>query len=47
MHAIIKFNDGMIKIIAHDTTMEVPIFNSIYADKKKMIKTKNKYTKIK
>ena len=40
VHAIIKFNDGMIKIIAHDTTMEVPIFNSIYADKKKMIKTK-------
>ena len=40
VHAIIKFNDGMIKIIAHDTTMEIPIFNSIYADKKKMIKTK-------
>ena len=39
VHAIIKFNDGMIKIIAHDTTMEVPIFNSIYADKKKMLKT--------
>ena len=39
VHAIIKFNDGMIKIIAHDTTMEIPIFNSIYADKKKMIKT--------
>jgi 1-deoxy-D-xylulose-5-phosphate reductoisomerase len=29
----------MIKIIAHDTTMEIPIFNSIYADKKKVIKT--------
>ena len=39
VHAIIKFNDGMIKIIAHDTTMEIPIFNSIYPDKKKMIKT--------
>ena len=39
VHAIIKFNDGMIKIIAHDTTMEIPIFNSIYADKKKVIKT--------
>ena len=39
IHAIIKFNDGMIKIIAHDTTMEIPIFNSIYADKNKIIKT--------
>ena len=29
----------MIKIIAHDTTMEIPIFNSIYADKNKIIKT--------
>ena len=39
VHAIIKFNDGMIKIIAHDTTMEIPIFNSIYTDRKKIIKT--------
>ena len=30
IHAIIKFNDGMIKIIAHETTMEIPIYNSIY-----------------
>ncbi|WP_440914606.1 1-deoxy-D-xylulose-5-phosphate reductoisomerase [Candidatus Pelagibacter sp.] len=35
VHAIIRFNSGMIKIIAHDTTMEIPIFNSIYLDKKK------------
>ena len=34
VHAIIKFNSGMIKIIAHDTTMEIPIFNSIYQNKK-------------
>ena len=37
IHSIIKFNDGMIKIIAHDTTMEIPIFNSIYNDTKKNI----------
>ena len=37
IHSIIKFNDGMIKIIAHDTTMEIPIFNSIYYDTKKNI----------
>ncbi len=30
IHAILIFNDGMIKIIAHDTTMEIPIFNSLY-----------------
>ena len=34
VHAIIKFNSGMIKIIAHDTTMDIPIFNSIYQGKK-------------
>ena len=34
VHAIIKFNSGMIKIIAHDTTMEIPIFNSIYQNNK-------------
>ena len=34
VHAIILFNSGMIKIIAHDTTMEIPIFNSIYQNKK-------------
>jgi 1-deoxy-D-xylulose-5-phosphate reductoisomerase len=27
VHAMIKFNNGMIKIIAHDTTMTIPIFN--------------------
>ena len=39
IHAIIKFNDGMIKIIAHDTNMKIPIFNSLYDSKNKMIKT--------
>ena len=34
VHAIIRFESGMIKIIAHDTTMEIPIFNSIYNNKK-------------
>ena len=41
IHAILKFNDGMIKIIAHDTTMEIPIFNSIYENCKKNFSTKN------
>ena len=30
VHAIINFNDGMIKIVAHETTMKIPIFNSLY-----------------
>ena len=30
VHAILKFSDGMIKIIAHETTMEIPIHNTIY-----------------
>ena len=30
IHAILHFYNGMIKIIAHDTTMKIPIFNSIY-----------------
>tara|TARA_X000001036_G_scaffold85384_1_gene77534 strand:- start:3154 stop:4317 length:1164 start_codon:yes stop_codon:yes gene_type:complete len=39
IHAITKFNDGMIKIIAHDTNMRIPIFNSLYDKQKKIIKT--------
>ncbi len=35
VHAIIKYNDGMIKIIAHDTTMKIPIFNTLYEDQQK------------
>jgi len=39
IHAITKFNDGMIKIIAHDTNMRIPIFNSLYDKKTNKIKT--------
>ena len=35
LHAIIEFNDGMIKIIAHDTNMEIPIFNTLQKQKQK------------
>jgi 1-deoxy-D-xylulose-5-phosphate reductoisomerase len=36
VHAILKFDNGLIKIIAHDTTMRIPIFNTLYlnSDKK-------------
>ena len=39
LHSIVKFNNGIIKIVAHDTTMKVPIFNSIYNNESKSIKT--------
>ena len=39
VHAITKFNDGMIQIIAHDTNMTITIFNSIYDNQTKKIKT--------
>ena len=35
IHAIVKFSNGIIKIIAHDTSMKIPIFNSIYYGKNK------------
>ncbi len=41
VHAIIQFNGGMIKIVAHPTTMEIPIFNSLYNHDIKNFKTKN------
>ena len=39
VHAITKFNDGMIQIVAHDTNMKIPIFNSLYKNNSKLIKT--------
>jgi len=33
IHAIIKYSDGMVKIIAHETTMEIPIHNTIFDQK--------------
>jgi 1-deoxy-D-xylulose-5-phosphate reductoisomerase len=41
IHAILKFTNGMIKIVAHDTTMKIPIFNTIYNNEDKKIKSKN------
>ena len=40
VHAIIKTNDGLIKIIAHDTTMKIPIYNTLNFNNKKKIITK-------
>ncbi len=40
IHSIIKFINGQIKILAHDTDMKIPIFNSIYQNKIKKIDSK-------
>ena len=32
VHAIIKFKNGLIKLIAHDTDMKIPIFNSLHSE---------------
>ena len=34
LHAIIKFKNGLTKLLIHETKMKVPIFNSIYLNKK-------------
>ena len=31
VHAIIKLKNGLTKIVAHDTNMRIPIFNSLYS----------------
>ena len=40
VHAIIKFNNGLIKLVAHDTDMKIPIFNTLYNNKNYKIKCK-------
>ena len=40
VHAIIKFKDGLTNIILHDTTMKIPIFNTLYSENYKNLKTK-------
>ncbi len=34
VHAILKFKNGLTKIIVHDTNMKIPIFNSLYSTNK-------------
>ena len=40
LHAIVKFKNGVTKLLVHDTNMIIPIFNSIYSNGNH-IKTKN------
>ena len=47
IHAIVKFSDGIIKLIAHDTDMKIPIQNTLYNGFSKKIKIKTKKIDIK
>ena len=40
VHAILKFKDGMIKLIAHETTMYIPIFNTLTNSNQISVNTK-------
>ena len=41
IHAIIKFKNGLIKLLAHETSMSIPIYNSLHTNQDKhILKTK-------
>ena len=40
VHTIIKFKNGLTKMLLHDTDMKIPIFNSIYDNEFKYINSK-------
>jgi len=40
IHSIIKFKNGLTKILAHDPDMRIPIFNSLYFNKSEITRTK-------
>ena len=46
VHAILKFNNGLTNIIAHDTTMKVPIFNTLFLNTDRQLNTKKINIKI-
>ena len=36
LHGIIKFNNGITKLLVHDTDMKIPIYNSLFTDNLKI-----------
>ena len=40
VHAIVKFDNGLIKLLIHDTSMTIPIYNSLYLKDQKKIFSK-------
>ncbi len=41
VHAIVKFNNALIKILMHEPDMKIPIYNSLYPNVKNKIKSQN------
>ena len=41
VHAMVKFTNGLTKMLIHDTNMSIPIFNSLFTDSKKTIKSED------
>ena len=41
IHAIVKFNDGTSQFLTHEPSMKIPIFNTLYLNHSKKIKSKN------
>ena len=41
IHALVKFTNGLTKILIHDTDMKIPIFNSLYSTDEKKLSSKN------
>ena len=42
VHALVKLNNGLTKLLIHETSMKIPIFNALYHNfKKKNFKSKN------
>ena len=46
IHAILKFENGLTNIIVHDTTMKVPIFNTLFLNNERKLNTKKINVKI-
>ena len=43
VHAIVKFKNGLTKMLIHETSMKIPIFNSLYINQKINFKSKEIY----
>ena len=41
IHAIVKFKNGLIKLLIHETDMKIPIYNSIYNNQNEYFKSKS------
>ena len=40
LHSMVKFKNGTVKLLVHETDMKIPIFNTLYGDTDKILNTK-------